>query len=244
MPNRIIKESICTSDTIEELGWFEEVFFYRLIVNCDDFGRMDGRKAILRARMFPLKKIEDGDMEKGLCALEEAGLIWRYTSEGKPYLQIISWDKHQQVRSKRSKFPAPESICNQRIADESGCPRNPIQSESESNLNPKGFDEFWAAYPKKQAKKDAEQAFSKLNPDEALLKTMLTAIEAAKRGGSWQAEGGRYIPHAATWIRGGRWDDEPDKPRKQSNPALQYEQREYTEEELRARVYDPTAEEE
>ena len=31
MPNRIIKESICTSDSIAELGWFEEVLFYRLI---------------------------------------------------------------------------------------------------------------------------------------------------------------------------------------------------------------------
>ena len=36
MPNRIIRESICTSDSIDKLSWFEEVLFYRLIVNCDD----------------------------------------------------------------------------------------------------------------------------------------------------------------------------------------------------------------
>ena len=47
MPNRIIKETICTSDTIERLTPFEETFFYRLIVNCDDYGRMDARPAIL-----------------------------------------------------------------------------------------------------------------------------------------------------------------------------------------------------
>ena len=43
MPNRIIKESICRSEEIDSLSWFEEVLFYRLIVTCDDFGRYDGR---------------------------------------------------------------------------------------------------------------------------------------------------------------------------------------------------------
>lgn len=55
MPNRILKESICTSDTLDELTWMEEVFWYRLIVNCDDYGRFDARPAILRSRLFPLK---------------------------------------------------------------------------------------------------------------------------------------------------------------------------------------------
>ena len=32
MPNRIIKESICRSEEIDSLSWFEEVLFYRLIV--------------------------------------------------------------------------------------------------------------------------------------------------------------------------------------------------------------------
>lgn len=41
MPNRIIKESICVSESIDSLSWFDEVFFYRLIVNCDDYGRLD-----------------------------------------------------------------------------------------------------------------------------------------------------------------------------------------------------------
>ena len=55
MPNRILKESICTSDQIDALTWFDEVVWYRLIVNCDDYGRMDGRPAVLKSRLFPLK---------------------------------------------------------------------------------------------------------------------------------------------------------------------------------------------
>ena len=38
MPNRILKENICVSDDIDRLTWFQEVLFYRLLVNCDDFG--------------------------------------------------------------------------------------------------------------------------------------------------------------------------------------------------------------
>jgi hypothetical protein len=34
VPNRIIKESICTSNEIDALKPEEELFFYRIIVNC------------------------------------------------------------------------------------------------------------------------------------------------------------------------------------------------------------------
>ena len=49
MPNRILKESVCTSDSIDSLSWFEECLFYRLIVNCDDYGRFDGRVAVIKS---------------------------------------------------------------------------------------------------------------------------------------------------------------------------------------------------
>lgn len=142
MPNRIIKESICSSDSIDGLSWFEECFFYRLIVNCDDYGRMDARTPILRARLFPLKAMADGEIEAALAALEGARLLDLYRAGGRPYLQLRTWERHQSIRAKRSKYPAPggpqapESICTQTQTDARGCPRNPIQSESESD--PKG----------------------------------------------------------------------------------------------------------
>ena len=76
MPNRIIKESICTSDTIDGLSWFEEVFFYRLMVNVDDYGRLDARPAILKARMFPLKtNVSEKTIAETLSKLESAGAV-------------------------------------------------------------------------------------------------------------------------------------------------------------------------
>lgn len=143
MPNRILKESICVSDDIDSLGWFEEVLFYRLIVNCDDYGRFDGRPAILKNRLFPLKEnLTVKTVSGAINKLASVGLVTLYTFEGKPYLYLPTWNHHQNVRAKRSKYPAPEdgelkmieheNICKQMISDDCKCPRNPIQSESES----------------------------------------------------------------------------------------------------------------
>lgn len=133
MPNRILKESICTSDTLETLTWFEEVFFYRLIVNCDDYGRFDARPTILKSRLFPLKNVTDMQIENALYKLSTVGIVSVYKYDGRPYLQFVTWDKHQQVRAKKSKFPAFDCNGNHLISNDSNCYRNPIQSESESN---------------------------------------------------------------------------------------------------------------
>ena len=120
MPNRIIKESITTSCDIDQLTAEEERFFYRLIVVCDDFGRMDARIPIIKARCFPLKvdKIKNSDIEKWLLSLETAGMVKKYWVEKKQYLFLPSWDMHQQKRAKHSKFPAPDITCNHMIEDD------------------------------------------------------------------------------------------------------------------------------
>ena len=140
MPNRILKESICTSDSVDSLSWFEEVLFYRLIVNCDDYGRFDGRPAIIKNRLFPLKEsLTAKAISKAVNTLVTAGLVVLYEFEGKPYLYLPTWNDHQNVRAKRSKYPSPEgcviaheNICNHMYADVPV-----IQSESESESESK-----------------------------------------------------------------------------------------------------------
>ena len=108
MANRILKETVCTSPNIEMLDWFEEVCFYRLIVQCDDYGRLDARPVLLRAKLFPLREdINTAEVECAMAHLEEAGLIERYVVEGRDYLRLPSWTRHQKVRSPRAKFPPP-----------------------------------------------------------------------------------------------------------------------------------------
>lgn len=171
MPNRIIKESICRSDSIDSLSWFEEVLFYRLIVVCDDYGRFDGRAAIIKGACFPLKDIRVGQIEKALGKLSTAGMVRRYEAQGKPFLQLTAWEKHQQKRAKNSKYPEPETTCNQMISNDIKCPRESRIEKRESysgNENAREvkrverFEEFWEIYPNKQRRPMAESEYCRV----------------------------------------------------------------------------------
>lgn len=167
MPNRIIKESLLISDDFNELSWFEQSLFVRLIVAADDFGRYDARPKVIKGRLFPLcDGITFAEVDDALLKLSTVGIAELYTVCGRPYVQLKNWGRHQQIRNKKSKFPSPDEAdstckpltadadehdqvqpnepgceelqsidinCNQLISDDSNCPRNPIQSESESN---------------------------------------------------------------------------------------------------------------
>ena len=70
------------------------------------------------------------------------------------------------------------------------------------------FDEFWAEYPKKVGKDAARKAFDKRKPSRDLLVRMLASIRAQAQTLAWQKDGGQFIPHPATWLNEGRWQDE------------------------------------
>lgn len=182
MPNRIIKESICCSDSVDALSWFEEVLFYRLIVSCDDYGRFDGRAAIIKNRLFPLKEnLTIKAVNNAINKLASVGLVALYEFEGKPYLYLPTWNEHQSIRAKRSKYPAPKenvkssaSNCKQMHADACRCSRNPIQSnpiqsesvsESESESN-RGDDDLSISLS--EANFDEKEIVEKIESDVAM----------------------------------------------------------------------------
>lgn len=149
MPSRILKESICTSDSINQLTADEECLFYRLIVQCDDYGCWDGRVAIIRARCYPLRvsTVTEKQVAAMLAGLVKAGLVQLYEADGKPYLYLTGWPKHQQIRAQRRKYPQPPVVtstatslqaddCNgkQVITDSLVIQSNPIQSYAHADL--------------------------------------------------------------------------------------------------------------
>ena len=111
MPNRILQERICVSETIAELSAEEERFFYRLMVQCDDFGRFDGRASVIRAKCFALQldRVADEHVAAWLARLVEVGLVITYVVEGRQFLRVTTWARYQQTRAKRSKYPNPET---------------------------------------------------------------------------------------------------------------------------------------
>ena len=219
MPNRIIKESICSSEKLNQLSDFEFRLWVGLITYVDDAGRGDARPAIIKGRIFPLReRITSKEIESALNHMAVIGCIALYEVDGKPYLWFPTWKVHQRVRDCRPKYPEPPergelpqvaADCGSRARES-----NPIQSESESESNPNtsrasAFDAFWSAYPKKVGKGAAEKSFSKLST--ALLPQMLSAIDTQKKSDQWKKDNGQFIPNPATWLNQRRWEDELPK---------------------------------
>lgn len=74
------------------------------------------------------------------------------------------------------------------------------------------FHEFWAAYPVKKGKQEAEKVWKRRGLD-AIADTLMAHVARMKaEDADWQ-DG--YAPHGLTYVRGERWHDEP----KQRNRA-------------------------
>ena len=73
---------------------------------------------------------------------------------------------------------------------------------------PDGFVDFWAAYPRKQAKMDAIKAWKKLAPSPDLVARILASVQRSCDSPDWRKDGGQYIPYPATYLNGRRWEDE------------------------------------
>jgi len=79
-------------------------------------------------------------------------------------------------------------------------------------IAPAAFDRFWAIYPRRVAKRDALKAWIQLAPSADLVDAIMVALGWQVTQPMWLRDGGQYVPYPASWIRSGRWDDEPPPP--------------------------------
>jgi hypothetical protein len=156
-----------------------------------------------------------------LGELVSVGLVTIYQVADRNFGEFTSWAKHQRIRAATSKYPSRSSAViggqttpyspvvgnrsRESEVQESGNIRRP-RAAGVGALN--GFDVFLTAYPRKENKAAAQKAWAKLAPDAGLQRVILAAIAAHKAGPDWPRDGGRFIPHPATWLNGKRWLDE------------------------------------
>jgi len=85
-------------------------------------------------------------------------------------------------------------------------------------IPPNSFDEFYQLYPRHIGRKNAEKAWSKLDPQEGLVNRIMMDIAERVERGHWLPEKKmQFIPHPSTYINGIRWEDAviPDQDFKQ-----------------------------
>ncbi|MFA7291876.1 MAG: hypothetical protein WC023_06465 [Rhodocyclaceae bacterium] len=83
-------------------------------------------------------------------------------------------------------------------------PERETEESRESDRLRASFEQFWAAYPKREGRGAAEKAFAKVT---APMEAVLAAVKVHCEKPDWQRENGRYIPMPATWLDQRRWED-------------------------------------
>ena len=220
MPNRIIKDSIRTSKSVNTMTDFQFRLWTYLLTYVDDYGRGSADPELLKGFVFPRRKgVTEATIEKSLQELANIGSILLYDVDGESYFCFPNWADHQRIQTKKSRFPSPDDGTLKKVTvshGESPLESNPIQSESNPNPNTNpnpnaretrgaAFEKFWSAYPRKEGKQKARSAFEKVTVS---LDVLLIALEAQKKSSQWTKDNGQFIPHAATWLNGKRWEDQ------------------------------------
>jgi hypothetical protein len=203
-----------------KLAEFAQALYPLLVVFSDDHGREHGDAFTIKHAVWPTSPRSEADFHKALEAMVASRLIHRYAVDGVIYFQIRDFEAHQHGLHKRrdSKFPefpgtsgnAPEILGRNepetnRTEPELETNRTPAQREDDA---PGDFAVFYAAYPRKKAKGDAEKAWKAAQITVAMMPDVLAAIAAQRNSTDWREAGGKFIPYPASWLRGKCWEDE------------------------------------
>ncbi len=113
---RTIKPEFFTDDTVGGLSVLARLLFVGTWVFADDYGTLDRSAKQLKAQVFPY---DDIDCEPPLLELIGAGLLTEYQADGRTFLQIAGFTKHQKIDKPSSpRRPLPEDSASTRSGRE------------------------------------------------------------------------------------------------------------------------------
>lgn len=217
---RTIKPEFFDDEEIGRLSDKAQIVFIGLWTQADRDGRLEDRPERLRTRLRSYDP--ECNMETTLTELADCHFIVRYQHEGRRLIQIRTFQKHQVINQREAEGVLPGHGQKQVHARACTCVAGVEGKGTGTGKEQEGekvaadaavlagFDRFWSAYPRKDAKQEAMQAWRKLNPDETLTETILSRLEIQKGWSTWTDM--TYVPQAQRWIRRRRWEDEPVKP--------------------------------
>ena len=106
---RTIKPEFWRSDDIAALSVEDRLLFIGLWSYVEDNGVGRDEPQLIQCDLYPLDPFSEASVRThgGLMRLSQQGLITRYKGpDGRKYLQVNSWDKHQKInRPSKPRFP-------------------------------------------------------------------------------------------------------------------------------------------
>lgn len=83
----------------------------------------------------------------------------------------------------------------------------PVSDQDESPELENGWVEFWSEYPRKDSKARAFELWKRQHLY-LQIDVVMTHLRAVKETGQWTRDGGKFVPHAATYLSQKRYLDE------------------------------------
>lgn len=226
---RSIKPEFWRSDDITALPFELRLLFIGLWSYVDDNGVGIDDVRHIAAELFALEEDQNAIRQyvrEGLIRLSTDGLLTRYEVNGKQFLHVNSWSRHQRVTNpNRPRYPLPGTSDPVPTCDDS----EPIEGQTTIALvsidghstgteeqrnrvkKPRStsdpdFDRFWAAYPKKVKKPEAFKKWQRVIRDGTTPDEVIAAVK--RYAASVSGKSTDYIAHPTTWLNQGRWSDE------------------------------------
>jgi len=117
---RMIDKVIVLSRKINKISEGAENLYYRIYVNTDDFGHYHADPDIIKGQIYTLRSISLDEIQTRISELAKIVLIKLYNHNGEEYLEIVDFDKHQNLRKdvkKQQQYPFPVTYLKRDVTD-------------------------------------------------------------------------------------------------------------------------------
>lgn len=141
---RMISKIISISEKVNLLpDIFDMLLFTWMIPHTDDFGRLVGSPAKVKALVVPMLDKSISDVEAALGRLSGNGLILWYEVDGERVIQIENFEKHQQGLHKRTKskfpdYPGSSGKFQEIPSEGKGTEENRTEEKGREQISPDG----------------------------------------------------------------------------------------------------------
>lgn len=139
---RSIKPEFWRSDDIARLSWEDRLIFIGLWSYVDDNGVGRDEERLIVADLFALdNSFSEASLRvhAGLVRLHAANLIERYEVDGRRFLHITTWARHQKInRPSPGRYPLPtcgNAITHDTLTEDSLSPHNTLSAGTEEQGN-------------------------------------------------------------------------------------------------------------
>lgn len=226
---RSIRPEFWSSEDVAAMDWNTRLVYIGLWSYVDDNGVGRDLERLIVSDLFPLdESLSESSLRVhgALKHLKTAGHITRYKVNGKPYLHITAWETHQKInRPSPGRYPLPTSgntDPHDVLTEPSVSPHSTLSAgEGEKGRRGEGektttsstpaaskeFDDWYTHYPRKVGKQAAAKAYTKARKTQSAAQ-LLVAVRRFATDPNLNPDH-KYIPHPATWLNEGRWDDDP-----------------------------------